>query len=409
MNENETPARDGIESEGLANSYPGKGVVGTLTYLSCRKRVILRCTFGMALIGVVISFCLPSKFESTVKLMPPQQSQSSVTAMVAQLGALTGGSGNLAAAAGRNLLKDPNDLYLGIARSRPVADLLIQRFGLMLRHHSRDMTAARKKLADETTISSGKDEIISISVEDRNRQLAADLANGYVDGLRRLTNGLAFTEASQRRLYYDVQIKQAKQDLNSAEVQLQQTQESTGAIQPELQAKATVDVAAELQKKIATKEVELASLQSFATPRNIDVQMAERELSGYREILRQADQNRSSGDPLNLGIRAIPGTELKYLGSLREVKYQEAVLELLMKQGEAARLDEARDGTIIQVIEPAIPADRRAFPHRSMIIVMLSILGFLSACAYLLGRAYILSNVELAQSLAQLKSAVVAR
>jgi tyrosine-protein kinase Etk/Wzc len=409
MNENETPMGEGTVSGSSAKSYPGKGIIGTLTYLSCRKRTILGFTFVMTLMGMVLSFCLPDKFESTVKIMPPQQSQSSVTAMVAQLGALTGGGGNLAAAAGRNLLKDPNDLYLGIARSRPVADSLIQRFDLMLRHHSRDMTAARKKLANETTISSGKDEIISISVEDRNRQLAADLANGYVDGLRRLTNGLAFTEASQRRLYYDLQIKQAKQDLNLAEAQLQQTQERTGAIQPELQAKATVDVAAELQKKIATKEVQLASLQSFATSRNIDVRMAERELSGYREILRQADQNRSSGDPLNLGIRAIPGTELEYLGSVREVKYQEAVLELLMKQGEAARLDEARDGTIIQVIEPAIPADRRASPHRSMIVVMLSILGFLSACTYLLGRAYILNNIELSQSLARLKSAVVAR
>jgi tyrosine-protein kinase Etk/Wzc len=132
-------------------------------------------------------------------------------------------------------------------------------------------------------------------------------------------------------------------------------------------------------------------------------------LSGYREILRQADQNRSSGDPLNLGIRAIPGTELKYLGSLREVKYQEAVLELLMKQGEAARLDEARDGTIIQVIEPAVPAERRAGPRRSVIVVVFAILGFLCACAYLLGHAYILSNAGLAQSLAQLRSAVVAR
>jgi capsule polysaccharide export protein KpsE/RkpR len=210
-------------------------------------------------------------------------------------------------------------------------------------------------------------------------------------------------------MYYDVQVKQAKEDLTIAEVQLQQTQERTGAIQPDLQAKATVDVAAELQKKIAAKEVEVQSLQSFATPRNIDVRMAERQLNGYREILRQADQNRSSGDPLNLGIRAIPGTQLQYLESLREVKYQEAVLELLMKEGEAARLDEARDGTIIQVIEPAIPADRRASPHPWVIIAMLSILGFLSACTYLLGRAYMLSNAVLSQSLAELKSAVVGR
>lgn len=376
-----------------------------LTLLASRKQLILSITFAAAITGLLISLLVPNTYTSVVKIMPPQQSQSNATALLSQLS--NAAAGGLAAAAGKSLLKDPNELYVGIAKSRPVADELIRRYGLVARYRVRDLTDARVRLSSATTITSSKDGIISIVVTNRDARLAAQLANGYVAALTDLVNQLSLTEAGQRRLFYDLQVEEAKKSLDQAETAFEMTQQRTGVVQLESQGKALVEVAERLQEKIAAKQMELQGLRTFATGNNIQVQVVEQELGSLNKQLRHADLNRNQGDPLDMGIRSLPDAQMQYVRSLREFKFRETLFEFLTKQLEASKLDEAHDSAIIQVIEPAIPAERKSAPKRLLIVLLCACSGFFAASSMVLVTHSIRAERSLTAALINLRHMVL--
>jgi uncharacterized protein involved in exopolysaccharide biosynthesis len=201
-----------------------------LIVLAKHKLLILGLTFSAGVAAAVISFLLPNIYTATTKILPPQQTQSTTSAMLGQLGVLSGLAG------GSFGIKNPNDLYVGMLKSRTVADNIIERFDLKKVYKVRTSTHARNRLQQATTISSGRDGIIRIEIDDKEPKRAANLANAYVDELYKLTQTLAVTEASQRRLFLEKQLKLAKQELASAEVALKKTQEETGLIKLDDQA-----------------------------------------------------------------------------------------------------------------------------------------------------------------------------
>ena len=215
-------------------------LIDVLTQLAYRKWLIAKVTGIAVLAGVIISLVLPVRYTATTKIMPPQQTQSAASMMMSQL--TSAGGGSLAALAGGGLgLKNPNDIYVGLLTSRPIADAIIQKFGLMQVYHAKDMTTARKQLAGYTEVTSEKNGFIAISVTDKDKKRVAEMANAYTDQLRILTQTLAVTEASQRRLFYEEQLKQAKEALVAAELAFQQVQQQKGLVQLDAQAKAMIE------------------------------------------------------------------------------------------------------------------------------------------------------------------------
>src|SRR6266581_8087932 len=177
-----------------------------LIVLAKHKRIVFGVPFAVAVVAAIISLLLPNIYTGTTRILPPQQSASAAAALLNQLGGALGG---LAGAAGGTLgIRNPNDLYVGMLKSRTVADNLIVRFELAKVYDEDYLSETRKRLAKETTITSGRDGIIAIEVDDKNPKRAADLANAYVDELMRLTKVLAVTEASQRRLFFERQLLQ---------------------------------------------------------------------------------------------------------------------------------------------------------------------------------------------------------
>ena len=163
------------------------------------------------LIGIVVSLLLPVSYTATTEIMTPQQTQQSTALLMSQLALNPSTTSPLSGGAGGALsLRNPNELYMGLLASRPIADGIITEFGLAGVYHAGDMTAARKALADRTTVISEKSTLISISVTDTDKKRAADIANAYPEQLRALTKNLAVTEASQRRLFYEQRLKDAK-------------------------------------------------------------------------------------------------------------------------------------------------------------------------------------------------------
>jgi uncharacterized protein involved in exopolysaccharide biosynthesis len=354
-------------------------LIDVLVQLALRKRLIAKVAGSAMLAGVLLSFILPVKYTAETALMPPQQIQSSATLMMNQLA--SSGVGPLAAMAGSELgLKNPNDLYVGLLQSRPVADAIIQKFGLTNVYHSKDMTAARLKLKENTTIVSEKSGLISVSVIDRDRQRSAAIANAYTEQLRALTQVLAMSEASQRRIFYEEQLKQAKDALTASEFAFEQVQHNKGLVSLDAQSRAMIESLTALRAKVAAKEVEVQALRSYSTDRNPDVQMAERELSSLQSEAAALEQSSHSSGFTELGMKDIPSAGLDYLTAQHEMLYRQTLFDLLIKQFDAARLDEANHAAVIQVVESSIPPDRRSSPKRFAIIMLFTAAGVFMGC-----------------------------
>jgi tyrosine-protein kinase Etk/Wzc len=352
-----------------------------LTELARRKALIARITAAAMAIGIVLSLILPVRYTATTCIMPPQQTQSSASLFMSQLA----GGGPLAALAGGGLdLKSPNDLYVGLLESPPIADAIIHRFDLVHVYGSPDMTGAREKLAQSTVVKTEKSGLITIAVSDRDKQRSAGLANAYTSELRALTQRLAVTEASERRLFYEDQLKQAKEALVRAELAFEQIQQQGGLVALDAQAKAMIEGLAALRAQAAAKQVEVQALRSFSTERNPEVQLAEQEMSTLQAEAAGMEQRSQSQGLAGLDLGDVPSAGLDYLRAQHELLYRQTLYDLLIKQYDAARLDEAKEAAIIQVLEPATEPDRKSAPHRVWIALSATILGLFAAAFYIL-------------------------
>lgn len=356
-----------------------------LIVLAGRKRVILWVTVVFAILAIVISLLLPQRYTATVTLLPPQQNSSMSAALASQLGSM----GGMAALAGGSLgLKSPNDQFVGMLKSRTVEDAMVQKFGLMQEYRARYLSDARKQFENRAVVDgSGKDGLIHISVEDRDPRRAAELANGYVDQFRNLSQHLAITEASQRRLFFEQELEQAKNNLANAEEALKQTEQTTGLIQLDSQARALIETAATLRAQITAREVQIQGMQTYATGENAQLVQAQRELEGLRaQLAKLGGSEDSASGGLIVPKGQVPEAGLEYIRKLRDVKYNETIFDILARQFELAKLDEAKQGALIQVVDPAIPPDKRSFPKRTLIVIGAAFAGFLSGvfCALFL-------------------------
>jgi tyrosine-protein kinase Etk/Wzc len=339
-------------------------LLDVLVVLAQHKKLIIGAPIVTGILAMVVSLFITPIFTSVAKIMPPQQQQSSgMAAMLGQLGGLAGAAGGVVG------LKSSNDLYVGLLESRTVADNLIARLKLKERYATKTMDAARDTLAASSLIAAGKkDGFITITVNDRDSLFAADLANAYVDELAKLTQSIALTEASQRRLFFERQLKDARDQLADAEIALRKTQEKTGMIQPEAQVQAIIINAAQVKGAIAAKEVQLNAMRSFAAGQNPDLLRAQEELRGLQIQLAKLEKNHPSKDgDFMVPTGKIPEVGVEYVRSMRNVKYYETIFELLAKQFELAKIDEAKNSSLVQVLDKALPAERRSKPRRVFI------------------------------------------
>jgi len=359
-----------------------------LIVLAERKRLIFWVTAGFTVVAVIVSLLLPRSYTATVILLPPQQNSSLSSQLAAQLGNL---GGIVQMAGGSSLLKNSNDMYVAMLKSRTVEDAMVNRFGLMQEYRKSYLSDARKALENHANVDgSGKDGLIHISVEDRDPKRAADLANGYVDQFRELSKNLAFTEAQQRRLFFEDQLKQANQNLGDAEQALKETEQKTGLIQLDSQARALIESAAALRAQIAAKEVQIQGMQTYAAGENAQLIEAEQELAGVRAQLAKLGGTGDNPDSIIVPKGQMTTAGLEYVRRLRDVKYYEAIFDILARQFELAKLDEAKEGAIIQVVDAAAVPDKKSFPRRGLIVIVATAAGFL--CGILL--ALLLAGLE---------------
>jgi tyrosine-protein kinase Etk/Wzc len=384
LKEDETPVSL-TPTVGAPKQSEDVSLLDMLVVVAARKRLVFGVMATCTAISLIVSLLLPVRYTAKVILLPPQQNTSIGNVLASQLGSI----GGVAALASGGLgLKNQNEMYVGMLRSSAVEDAVIQKFGLMQEYHKKYLSEARRVLENRTEIDgSGKDGLIHISFEDHDPTRAAALANGYVDQFRSLSQGLAITEASQRRLFFQRELEQAKNNLADAEEALKRTEETTGVIQLDSQARALIQSAASLRAQITEREVEIQGMESYATGENSQLLQAQRELQSLREQLAKLGGSEDSATELMVPKGRVPEAGLEYVRKLRDVKYYETIFEIIARQFEVAKLDEAKEGQIIQVVDPAIVPDRKSFPKRGLIVIAAAFLGLLFGILIALAQA----------------------
>jgi len=349
-----------------------------LIVLAKHKRTVVGAPFVAALLAATVSLLLPNVYTATTRILPPQQSASAASALLNQLGGVLGG---LAGAGGGALgVRNPSDLYVGMLKSRTVADNLISRFDLGKVYDQDYLSSTRTRLENLTTITSGRDGIIIIEVDDKDPKRAAELANAFVDEVMKLTKTLAVTEAAQRRLFFERQLLQAKDNLTGAEIAARHGLQKGGLAQVDAQGRSMIEVTARLRAQISVKEVQLGAMRTFAAEGNPELQRTQQELEALRRELGRIE----GSSPVSISGKggASGNAGLDNLGRLRDVKYYEFLYELLAKQYELAKIDEAKDSTIIQVLDKAIEPDRKSKPKRVLVTLLTAFVALFMAVAW---------------------------
>jgi tyrosine-protein kinase Etk/Wzc len=357
-----------------------------LVILAREKRSIFWIMASTTLLAAIVTFALPNIYAAKAIIMPPQESQSAVLSALGQMAPL-------AALAGKDVnLKNPTEVYLAMLKSRTVADALIQRFDLKRVYRDKWVADARDDLEKNSDLAPSKEGIIAITVEDKDPKRASALANGYVEELRRLCQTMAVTSASERRLFFEQQVHSAKVALENAEDELKKTQERTGLIQLDSQARAIIESVSVVRAQIAAKEVQLQTMRSFATQENPEVIRTERALSALREELAKIEQAQNAGNgDINVSTGKVPTAGLEYLRKYRDVKYYESLYELIAKQYEAARLDEANEAPLIQALDEAVVPEKKTRPQRALIIAVTVVTSFFLAVALVLLKQFFIA------------------
>jgi uncharacterized protein involved in exopolysaccharide biosynthesis len=341
-----------------------------------RKKMILVITVAAAVLSAAVSLVMTPVYRAETAILPPQQSGTGAASML--MSRLSPGAEGLLG--GPLGLKDPGDIYVGIIKSRTVLDRIVDRFGLMELYEEKLRADARRRLEESLSVESNKEGIIVLSVEDEDPEVAAGMANAFVEELKAITQDLAVTEASRRRLFFEKQLEDIKESLIGAEESLQGFQEETGAIKMDKQASAVIESMAQLKAHISAKEVELKVMRTYATERNPDLKRIREEIRGMKEQLFRLEKE-SGGDehdPL-MPTERMPSLGTDYIRKVRDLKYYETLFELMAKQYEAAKLDEASDATLIQVLDEAITPEKKARPKVRKIVMLFTLAGLFVA------------------------------
>ena len=342
------------------------------------------------LLALGYSFTIAPTFTTSTKFLPPQQQASGAASLLQSLGALGGLAG---AASG---LKSPADQYLAFMKSNSVQDALIDRFKLMERNESKFRQDARNALAGSVRSSSGKDGLIMVEVDDKDPAFAAQLANAHVEELQKLLSRIAVTEAQQRRVFFEKQLNAAKDNLVKAEQALKASGVNSSVLK--VDPKAAVEGLARLKAGIAAQEIKLASMRGYLSESAPDFKQAQTELAALRSQVARAEKE----EP------AVTGDESDYIAKFRNFKYNETLFELFTKQYEIARIDESREGAIIQVLDVAQPPERKSKPKKAMIAAISALATGFALLLFVFIRSALRSaaqNPESTEKLAQLRRA----
>ena len=344
------------------------GFLKIVVVIARSRRALALTVFLTMVVSAGLVLLIPVSYTGTAVIMAPQPS-SAATALLSQLGSLSSLSPDLMEGGG---VKTPEETYLGILSSRTIADEIIRRFNLQSLYRTKHMVDTRRALARHTRVEGTKGYLIRINVDDESATRAADIANAYVDVLYGVNQRLALTQASQRRIFLEQQVSNERDALSKAELEFKRVQEATGVIQMSAQAELTLRTIAQLRSELVSRQLQLQQLQSIATEHNEKVSELEAGIAALHEQLTKAEKGANGNETSDYFLAAgqVPAAGLEYVRKVRDLRYHEALFETLSKQYEMARIEESKAPPLLQVVDRAVPLDRKTWPPRTLLVLL---------------------------------------
>ena len=400
MPEEQKKAEDNMEEE-----EEGINLLDYLIVLAKRIKLIIALTLLVAIITAIHAFFLPNIYVTEAKILPPPEQNWRVQAELARnLGGFVG--------LGNDMFGGSQILYVELLKSNLIFDRIVKRFGLMDRDTvdnvknwiikkfgsmDRDKVddfkkriQARENLHDMVSFSpdSGRKKgpldiltqnspLITITVKDKDKELAANIANAFIEELNNRLQELAVTDAAQRRLFFEKQVKQAREALIQSEEAMREFQEKTGALKVEAQAGAVIESIGKLRAEISAKEVELSVMKTYSTLNNPDLQRVSDTIKGLKTELTKLEQKGGQNPDPIITTGRMPALSIDYARKLRDLKYNESLYEAMAKQYEMAKIDEAKDPVVVQVIDKAEPFSRKVGPMRRKMVMKNTLMTFI--------------------------------
>jgi capsule polysaccharide export protein KpsE/RkpR len=361
----------------------------TIDQLANYRRQLLNLTIAALVIFTAVAFLIPKRYEAVARLMPPDQSNSAS----AMLGALTAKGGDvLGAAAGDALgLRTSGATVVGVLNSRTVQDDLINQFDLRKVYSEKSYDDARKILLQRTDVAEDKKSgIIMISVQDRDPQRAALLAKAYIDDLNVRIAQLSTSAARREREFLEARLTSIKQQLDESTLQLSKFSSRNMTFDPQIQGKAMIEAAATLQGQLIAAQTELSGLEQVYGPENSRVRAASARVGELRSKLRNMSgtgaSNPASGQ-LGPSLEQLPLLGNTYYDLARQAKINETVYEILTKQYELAKVQEAKEVPSIRVLDEPIVPEHKVWPPRLIIILLGTMMTLIIATLWIAGAA----------------------
>lgn len=357
------------------------------------RRLIVFNTVAITMLTVVVSLVLPKKFTASTILLPPVE-QPEILGIGSLLG---GGLGAVASMAGLPGMATASDVFAKILKSRRVMEGVVKKCNLMDEYGAESMEEAVRSLSGATSVEVFPEGLIAISVDARTPVLASDIANSYVDGLDRFNMEANMTRGKRNRIFIEDRLVSVKMDLKAAEESLKLFQQKHKTVFLEEEVKAAIEAAGNLKAEIIAREVQLGILRDYATEENPQVRGLKVEIAQLNRRLREIEYgSKSKGSDSKFGAGfSVPFSKLPAVGLelgrlMREAKIQEVVFELLTQQYEQAKIAEARDTPTVQVMDRAVPPERRSFPQRRKLVMV----GFVFSVFVGVGLAFFLEYVD---------------
>jgi uncharacterized protein involved in exopolysaccharide biosynthesis len=363
-----------------------------------RRRTLLFATMLAMLVGLAFAFAIPKRYQSTARIMPPDQ-QGSSAMLLAALASRSSGLGSLGSLAGGLLGGHTTTaLFVDLLHSGTVSGHLIARFSLQRVYHKRYLTDTAKKLAQRTQVTDDKKSgVITLSVEDTDPVRARDIAQGYLDELNNLVTQTSTSSAHQERVFIERRLHAVQADLEQAQLELSEFSSTHSTIDIKEQTRASVDAAAKIQGELLAEQAGLDSMRQIYGDSNVRVRETEASIAALHHDLNRmsgssaplsstsdASQSAAGQEELSPPLRQLPRLAVPFADLYRRVRVQETVYELLTQQYEIARIDEAKDIPVVSVIDPPGIPEKKSFPPRLMVALGFAVFGFIAASAWLL-------------------------
>jgi capsule polysaccharide export protein KpsE/RkpR len=366
------------------------------------RRILARVTAISLVVGLGLACLIPKQYKAVTTIMPPDQ-QGSGAMLLAALAGRSTGLGSLGSLAGGLLGGHPTDaLYEDMLRSGAVSDHLIDKFHLQQLYRKRYRFTTAKRLAHLTTITDDKKSgVITIAVEDTDPIRARDMAQAYLDELNNLLTRTSTSSAHQERIFIESRLHSVGADLEQAQLALSAFSSTTSAIDIKEQTRGMIDAGARVQGELLVEQSGLQSLRQIYGDGNVRVRETEARIAtlqheleimtGSSAPLPDAAADHGTVDTEDKGelyppLRQLPRLAVPYADLYRRVRIQEAVFELLTQQYEMARIEEAKDIPVVSVIDPPGVPEKKFFPPRVLITLLVTFLSFVAASTLILLR-----------------------